>query len=134
VLRIFAGRTPSDPYHGEDAIECGCGTSTISFLHLLTECPLLAEARLPILERLPAGITLSPLLAIDPRYTWVFTNFVKSTGLGIRPNLRYSDYPPPSQSSHIDIDPDPDPNQDEEVDDSFHNDDHPDNVPFGAFE
>ena len=136
VLRIFAGRTPSDPYQGVEPTECGCSMDTISSLHLLTECPLLAEARKPILERLPEGVTLSPSLAIEPRYTRLFANFAKSTGLGVRTSLRYSDYPTSSDLSHTNTDPDPDSDPDEEVDDLFIdvNENRSVEVPFGAFE
>jgi ribonuclease HI len=134
VLRIFAGRTPSDPLQGVDPEECECETDVLTSHHLLTECPLLAEARQPILERLPGGVTLSPSLAIEPRYTQLFANFAKSTGLGIRASLRYGDYPPPSDSSHINIDPDPDPDPDCEADDPLVDENYLDEIPFGVFE
>ena len=124
VLRIFAGRTPSDPYQGVDPDECECGTDDLSSLHLLTECPLLAEARQPILERLPAGVSLSPSLAIEPRYTRLFANFAKSTGLGIRASLRYGHYPSSGDPSHTNIDPDPDPDPDDEADNPFVDENH----------
>jgi hypothetical protein len=134
VLRIFAGRTPSDPLQGVDPDECECGTDVITSRHLLTVCPLLAEARNHILERLPGGVTLAPSLAIEPRYTRLFAKFAQSTGLGFRPKLRYSDYPPTSDLSHTNIDPDPDPDPEGEVDDLFVDDYHSDDTPFGAFE
>ena len=136
VLRIFSGRTPSDPYQGVEPTECECGMDTISSRHLFTECPLLAEARQPILERLPAGVTLSPSLAIERQYTRLFANFAKSTGLGIRANLRYGNYPPSSDTSHTHIDPDPDPDPDGAIDELLNQDsgNFPDDVPFGVFE
>jgi ribonuclease HI len=123
VFKIFAGRTPSDPYQGEEKIPCDCGASDISSQHLLMECPQLDEPRKRLVERLPAEITLTPSLAIQKQFTAHFVRFIRETGLGARATIKLNQNAPDSVA---------DSDQEElEVDLEFPQEEGP---PFGAFE
>jgi ribonuclease HI len=89
VLRIYAGRTETDGLRNDLPTPCKCEMANLSSAHILTECRLMDQARLPLTKKFPEGEIMTTEIAIHPKYVLLVSEFARKTGLGYTKELRY---------------------------------------------
>jgi len=92
IWRVFCNRSPSDPLPNQSADPCPCGLDLQTSHHLLRYCTLLAQHR-SLMQLSTAGDIQSPSFLTNPTNMPSIQRFLRTTGLGYTPNVRFDNQP-----------------------------------------